>query len=51
MNMSETARLIIALQSMGLTEAQVLECILYLETGDESHRPKRLIPEKPEKQK
>ena len=41
MTMTETARLILGLRAAGWTDKQIDDFILYIETGDDSYKPKK----------
>ena len=43
MNMQEMTRLMEGLKKMGLTEKQIYEFLLYIESGNEKYEPKILI--------
>ena len=40
MNMTEVARLILGLRAAGWDEAKINNFLLWIETGDESYKPK-----------
>ena len=40
MNLSEAARIIIALRAAGWDEKKINDFILYVETGEEQYKPK-----------
>lgn len=42
MNMSETARMILGLRAAGWSDTDINNFILYIETGDESYKPKNI---------
>ena len=39
MNMSETARLILGLRAKGMSDTEITNLILFIETGDEKYKP------------
>lgn len=39
MNMSETARLILGLRAKGMSDTEITNLILFVETGEEQYRP------------
>lgn len=40
MNMSETARLILGLRAKGMSDTEITNLILFVETGEEQYKPK-----------
>lgn len=40
MNMSETARLIVGLRERGMSDKEIVDLILFVETGEEQYKPK-----------
>ena len=42
-NMQEMTRLMEGLKKMGLTEKQIYEFLLYIESGNEKYEPKKII--------
>lgn len=40
MNMSETARLILGLRARGMSDTEITNLILFVETGEEQYKPK-----------
>ena len=45
MNMQEAARFILGLRSAGWTEEEINHFMLYIESGDEQYKPKRIQSE------
>lgn len=41
MNMSETARLILGLRAKGMSDTEITNLILFVETGEEQYKPKK----------
>ena len=41
MTMSESARVILGLRSKGWSDTEIVDFILWVETGDEQYRPKQ----------
>ena len=46
MNMQENARLILGLRTRGWTDTEIVEFLLYIESGDEQYKPKTEPKEK-----
>ena len=46
MNMSETARLILGLRAKGMSDTEITNLILFVETGEEQYKPKKESKEK-----
>lgn len=44
--MSETARLILALRERGMSDTEITNLILFVETGEEQYKPKKESKEK-----
>ena len=40
MNMQENARLILGLRAKGWTDTEIVDFLLYIESGDEQYKPK-----------
>ena len=40
MNMSETARLVLGLRAKGMSDTEITNLILFVETGEEQYKPK-----------
>ena len=40
MNMSETARFILGLRAKGMSDTEITNLILFVETGEEQYKPK-----------
>ena len=47
MNERETCRLILGLRKLGLNDSQVLDFLLWVESGDEKYDPQGLRPRTP----
>ena len=47
MNERETCRLILGLRKLGLNDSQVLDFLLWVESGDEKYDPQGLRPPTP----
>ena len=45
--MNESSRLILGLRSRGWTDTEIIDFILYIETGDDKYKPKSKDEEKP----
>lgn len=45
--MQENARLILGLQALGLSDADVVNFLLWMETGDDRYKPHRLKADSP----
>ncbi len=46
--MNESSRLILGLRSRGWTDTEIIDFILYIETGDDKYKPKSKDEEKTE---
>jgi len=40
MNMTENARLILGLRALGISDTEIANFILYVETGEDQYKPK-----------
>ncbi len=41
MNMQENARLVLGLRDFGLTDTEIVNFLLWIETGEEQYKPKQ----------
>jgi len=46
MNMQEMARFFMALRQIGLTDKEIGDLIIYIESGNEDYKPKKIIPDR-----